>query len=64
LHKQLIGLEKKRAIDKERTRIATDMHDDMGAGLSRIKVLSETIKFENQKGILDPVTPAENFFLF
>jgi len=54
LQKQLIGLEKKRAIEKERTRIATDMHDDMGAGLSRIKVLSETIKFENQKGILDP----------
>jgi len=54
LHKQLISLEKKRAIEKERTRIATDMHDDMGAGLSRIKVLSETIKFENKKGILDP----------
>ena len=54
LHKQLIGLEKKQAIEKERTRIATDMHDDMGAGLSRIKVLSETIKFENQKGIIDP----------
>ena len=54
LHKQLISLEKKQAIEKERTRIATDMHDDMGAGLSRIKVLSETIKFENQKGILDP----------
>lgn len=54
LHKQMIGLEKKQAIEKERTRIATDMHDDMGAGLSRIKVLSETIKFENQKGIIDP----------
>ena len=54
LHKQLIGIEKKQAIEKERTRIATDMHDDMGAGLSRIKVLSETIKFENQKGVLDP----------
>jgi signal transduction histidine kinase len=54
LHKQLIGLEKKQAIEKERTRIATDMHDDMGAGLSRIKVLSETIKFENQRGIIDP----------
>jgi len=53
LHKQLIGLEKKQAIEKERTRIATDMHDDMGAGLSRIKVLSETIKFENQRGIVD-----------
>jgi ligand-binding sensor domain-containing protein len=54
LHKQMIGLEKKQAIEKERTRIATDMHDDMGAGLSRIKVLSERIKFENQKGIIDP----------
>ena len=54
LHKQMISLEKKQAIEKERTRIAIDMHDDMGAGLSRIKVLSETIKFENQKGIVDP----------
>jgi signal transduction histidine kinase len=54
LQKQLISLEKKQAIEKERTRIATDMHDDMGAGLSRIKVLSETIKFENQKGIVNP----------
>jgi signal transduction histidine kinase len=54
MHKQLISLEKKQAIEKERTRIATDMHDDMGSGLSRIKVLSETIKFENQKGIVDP----------
>jgi hypothetical protein len=43
LEKQKIDLEKKRAIEKERTRIATDMHDDLGAGLSRIKFLSETI---------------------
>ena len=64
LHKQLISLEKKQAIEKERTRIAIDMHDDMGAGLSRIKVLSETIKFENQKGIVDPCTPAKDIFLF
>src|SRR4030095_14259227 len=54
LEMQRLTLEKKQAIEKERTRIATDMHDDMGAGLSRIKVLSETIKFENQKGIVDP----------
>ncbi len=54
MHRQLVSLEKKQAIEKERTRIAIDMHDDMGAGLSRIKVLSETIKFENQKGIVDP----------
>jgi signal transduction histidine kinase len=35
--------EREQALQKERTRIATDMHDDLGAGLSRIKFLSETI---------------------
>ncbi len=44
--KQKILLEKKQAIEKERTRIATDMHDDLGAGLSRIKYLSESIQFK------------------
>ena len=43
-------LEKKRAVEKERTRIATDMHDDLGAGLSRIKFLSETIHLKKQMG--------------
>ena len=40
--------EKLQAIEKERTRIATDMHDDLGAGLSRIKFLSETIGMKKQ----------------
>lgn len=44
LEKQKALLEKQQAIEKERTRIATDMHDDLGAGLSRIKFLSENIK--------------------
>jgi signal transduction histidine kinase len=39
-------LEKKQAVEKERTRIATDMHDDLGAGLSRIKYLSESIQLK------------------
>lgn len=42
-------LEKQQAIEKERTRIATDMHDDLGAGLSRIKFLSETIGLKKQQ---------------
>ena len=42
-------LEKKQAVEKERTRIATDMHDDLGAGLSRIKFLSETIGMKKQQ---------------
>jgi signal transduction histidine kinase len=49
LEKQKMNLEKKQALEKERTRIATDMHDDLGAGLSRIKFLSETIGFKQQQ---------------
>jgi signal transduction histidine kinase/ligand-binding sensor domain-containing protein len=48
IRKQQIEFEKLQAIEKERTRIATDMHDDLGAGLSRIKFLSETIEMKNQ----------------
>ena len=49
LQLQTVLLEKKQAIEKERTRIATDMHDDLGAGLSRIKFLSETIGLKKQQ---------------
>ncbi|MEO6611994.1 MAG: ATP-binding protein [Chitinophagaceae bacterium] len=37
-------LQRKMAIEKERSRIATDMHDDLGAGLSTIRFLSEKVK--------------------
>lgn len=36
--------EKQQVVEKERTRIATDMHDDLGAGLSSIRFLSEKVK--------------------
>ena len=49
LELQRIMLERKQAIEKERTRIATDMHDDLGAGLSQIKFLSEAIGMKRQK---------------
>jgi len=49
LEREKIILEKQQAIEKERTRIATDMHDDLGAGLSRIKFLSETIGIKKQR---------------
>ena len=49
LEMQMAVLEKRRALEKERTRIATDMHDDLGAGLSQIKFLSETIGMKKQK---------------
>jgi signal transduction histidine kinase len=49
LEREKIISERQQAIEKERTRIATDMHDDLGAGLSRIKFLSETIGIKKQE---------------
>ena len=43
IRKQQTEFEKQQVIEKERTRIATDMHDDLGAGLSRIKFLSQAL---------------------
>ncbi|KIC90521.1 hypothetical protein HY58_11255 [Flavihumibacter sp. ZG627] len=44
--KDKVMQEKNQAIEKERTRIATDMHDDFGASISRIKFLSEKIQLQ------------------
>lgn len=41
LKQQSLLIEKQRAVEYERNRIATEMHDDLGAGLTRIKYLSE-----------------------
>jgi len=49
LQLQIIAMEKQQAVEKERTRIATDMHDDFGANLSRIKFISEKVQLLNQQ---------------
>jgi len=63
IRKQQIAFEKQQAIEKERTRIATDMHDDLGAGLSRIKFLSETIgmKKQMQQPIEEDISSISNY---
>lgn len=63
LKTQKLLFEKQQAIEKERTRIATDMHDDLGAGLSRIKFLSETIgiKKQQQQSIDEEVSSIRNY---
>ncbi len=38
------ALQRKMELEKERNRIATDMHDDLGAGLSTIRFLSEKVR--------------------
>ena len=45
LRRQEIELAKEKAIAEERTRIARDMHDDLGAGISTIKYLSQAAPF-------------------
>src|SRR5436309_6866299 len=44
LHKRLMRLEQERALERERTRIAQDLHDEMGAKLCRISFLSENAR--------------------
>jgi signal transduction histidine kinase/ligand-binding sensor domain-containing protein len=44
--RRLERLERQRAIEKERTRIAKDIHDDLGASLTRITLLSQTARAE------------------
>ena len=41
--------EKQKAIDQERTRIAMEMHDDLGSGLSRIRYLGEMVKLKSDQ---------------
>ncbi len=61
--RQRIVLEKQQLVEQERTRIATDMHDDLGAGLSRIKFLSETvdIKSRQQKPIEEDIVKIKEY---
>ena len=46
MHRKLERLEQQRGIERERTRIAKDIHDDLGASLTRITLLSQTARSE------------------
>lgn len=45
-------LEKQKSIEKERERIAHDMHDDLGAGISALKLQAEFLKQKTENGEL------------
>ncbi len=55
LRKQRAALEKQLAVQLERQRISSEMHDDIGAGLSGIKLLTEMAKTK----VKDDVSTAE-----
>jgi signal transduction histidine kinase len=46
LRQKLQRVEHQRAVERERARIAKDIHDDLGASLTRITMLSQTVRSE------------------
>jgi signal transduction histidine kinase len=44
LHHRLRHLEREHSIERERARIAQDLHDDLGSSLTRISLLSDLVK--------------------
>jgi len=46
LRRKLAALEQQHAIEKERARIAKDIHDDLGASLTQITLLSDRADYE------------------
>jgi signal transduction histidine kinase len=44
LRVKVAELEKQKELDKERQRISREMHDDIGAGLTQITLMSESVK--------------------
>jgi signal transduction histidine kinase len=44
LHRRLTHLEEERSLERERARIAQDLHDDLGSSLTRISLLSDLVK--------------------
>jgi signal transduction histidine kinase/ligand-binding sensor domain-containing protein len=44
MRRKLEILERQRAVERERTRIAKDIHDDLGASLTRINLLSQSTR--------------------
>jgi signal transduction histidine kinase len=56
LAKKMVTLEKQQAVEKERSRIAADMHDDLGSGLTKITYLSQmAINKEDSKADLQAI---------
>ncbi|HWX19900.1 MAG TPA: two-component regulator propeller domain-containing protein [Candidatus Binatia bacterium] len=48
VRRKLEQLERQRALERERARIARDIHDDLGASLTRIGMLSQSVRSEIQ----------------
>jgi signal transduction histidine kinase/ligand-binding sensor domain-containing protein len=48
LYRQLAGLRQQQALERERARIARDIHDQIGAGLTQLSLLGEMIQADKE----------------
>src|SRR5579872_65793 len=48
MRRRMEKLERERAMERERSRIAQDIHDDLGASLTRIAMLTQSARGEAQ----------------
>jgi signal transduction histidine kinase len=55
MRRKLERVERQRALERERTRIARDIHDDLGASLTRINLMSQSARRE-----MNTVTQTKN----
>ena len=51
LREELQRVERQRAVERDRARIAKDIHDDLGAGLTQITLLSELVKRDSAEEV-------------
>ncbi|HEY3863346.1 MAG TPA: two-component regulator propeller domain-containing protein [Verrucomicrobiae bacterium] len=56
LHRQVAGLRQQQALEKERARIARDIHDQVGASLTQLALLGELVEADKD----DPQEAAEH----
>ena len=49
LHRQLAVLRQKEALERERARIARDLHDQLGANLTRVSLLGEQVETDKDE---------------
>jgi signal transduction histidine kinase/ligand-binding sensor domain-containing protein len=55
LRLRLVKLEHESAIERERARIAQNIHDDLGAGLTRISLLTQSTRIDEGRLLLDKI---------
>jgi ligand-binding sensor domain-containing protein/signal transduction histidine kinase len=49
LHRRLAQVEQERALERERARIAQDLHDDLGSSLAHISLLSSLVRADKEQ---------------